>query len=138
VLISKASTSTDPTGSLTGRNPVPATKPSGCRYEPDKFAAAGLTPEPSRQVRPPRLAECPLQLEAQAVRVRPDSTDSFVVIEAAVRKVHADPSSYPAPTTSTPQPGPPSSTTSATTSAWAPNWVTPTEPEPLPRDTAPL
>ncbi|NED91468.1 flavin reductase family protein, partial [Streptomyces sp. SID11233] len=47
---------------LTGRFPVPADKHPGCRFEPDKFAAAGLTPEPSERVRPPRVAECPLQL----------------------------------------------------------------------------
>ncbi|MFI0938683.1 flavin reductase family protein [Streptomyces sp. NPDC021020] len=76
---------------LTGRFPVPPTKPAGCRFEPDKFAAAGLTPEPSRHVRPPRVAGCPLQLEARAERVRPDAAGSFVVVEAAVRTVHADP-----------------------------------------------
>ncbi|MFI8849835.1 flavin reductase family protein [Streptomyces sp. NPDC053499] len=76
---------------LTGRHPVPATKPAGCRFEPDKFAAAGLTGEPSQLVRPPRVAECPLQLEARAERVRPDVAGGFVIVEAAVCKVHADP-----------------------------------------------
>ncbi|GAA2296061.1 flavin reductase [Streptomyces kunmingensis] len=74
---------------LTGRNPVPATKPHGCRFEPDKFVAAGLTPQPSVTVRPPRIAECPLQLEARAVDVRHDAGGDFVIIEAAVRQVHA-------------------------------------------------
>ncbi|SEG52913.1 NADH-FMN oxidoreductase RutF, flavin reductase (DIM6/NTAB) family [Actinacidiphila yanglinensis] len=76
---------------LTGRNPVPATKAEGCRFEPEKFAAAGLTGVPSRHVRPPRVAECPLQLEARAERVRPGASGDFVVVEAAVRTVHADP-----------------------------------------------
>lgn len=75
---------------LTGRNPVPSGKPEGCRFEPDKFAAAGLTGEPSRLVRPPRVAGCPIQLEALAERVRPDVSGEFVIVEAVVRKVHAD------------------------------------------------
>lgn len=71
--------------------PRPPTKAAGCRYEPDKFGAAGLHPEPSDTVRPPRVAECPLQLEARAAQVRPDATGTFLVVEAQVRKVHADP-----------------------------------------------
>jgi flavin reductase (DIM6/NTAB) family NADH-FMN oxidoreductase RutF len=76
---------------LTGRSPVPSTKAKGCRFEPDKFGAAGLREEPSHVVRPPRVAECPLQLEARAERVRPDVAGGFVIVEAVVRKVHADP-----------------------------------------------
>ncbi|MDX3225937.1 flavin reductase family protein [Streptomyces sp. ME19-01-6] len=76
---------------LTGRSPVPATKAKGCRFEADKFGAAGLREEPSRVVRPPRVAECPIQLEARAERVRPDVSGGFVIVEAVVRKVHADP-----------------------------------------------
>ncbi|WNF01456.1 flavin reductase family protein [Streptomyces luomodiensis] len=76
---------------LTGRNPVPPTKAEGCRFVPDKFGAAGLTEEPSHVVRPPRVAECPVQLEARAERVRPDVAGEFVIVEAGVAKVHADP-----------------------------------------------
>ncbi|MFI6631207.1 flavin reductase family protein [Nonomuraea fuscirosea] len=76
---------------LTGRNPVPSTKAKGCRFEPDKFGAAGLHGEASHVVRPPRVAECPIQLEARAERVRPDVHGTFVIVEALVRKVHADP-----------------------------------------------
>ncbi|WP_330461533.1 flavin reductase family protein [Streptomyces sp. NBC_00820] len=76
---------------LTGRNPVPPSKPKGCRFEPDKFAAAGLTAQPSTLVRPPRVAGCPIQLEARAERVRPDVSGDFVIVEAVVRRVHADP-----------------------------------------------
>ncbi|MGN9844468.1 flavin reductase family protein [Nonomuraea sp. H19] len=76
---------------LTGRDPVPATKPGGCRFEPDKFAAAGVHAEPSDTVRPPRVAECPIQLEARAQSVRRDASGTFVIAEAAVVKVHADP-----------------------------------------------
>ncbi|SDU51510.1 flavin reductase family protein [Jiangella alkaliphila] len=74
---------------LTGRDPVPASKP-GFRYEPDKFAAAGLTPAPSELVGPPGVAECPLWLEATA-EVRPGADSTFVVVEARVLRVHADP-----------------------------------------------
>ncbi|MEV0054135.1 flavin reductase family protein [Saccharopolyspora shandongensis] len=76
---------------LTGRNPVPDQKRGVFRFEPDKFGAAGLRPEPSNLVRPPRVAECPVQLEARATRVRADATGSFRIIEAQVLQVHCDP-----------------------------------------------
>ncbi len=55
---------------LTGANPVPPGKPAACRYEPDKFGAAGLTPHLSHLVRPPRVAECPAQVEAPVSDIR--------------------------------------------------------------------
>jgi len=76
---------------LTGRDPVPADKRASFRFEPDKFGAAGLRPEPSELVRPPRVAECPMQWEARVARVRPDASGEFVIVEAQVLKVHADP-----------------------------------------------
>ncbi|WP_405859509.1 flavin reductase family protein [Streptomyces sp. NBC_00090] len=76
---------------LTGASPVPAAKRArGYRYEPDKFAAAGLTPVPSETVRAPRVAECPLQLEAQVQRSSPDAEGHFLIVECAVARVHAD------------------------------------------------
>ncbi|KAF0651027.1 MULTISPECIES: flavin reductase family protein [Streptomyces] len=76
---------------LTGADPVPPEKRPVYRYEPDKFAAAGLTPQASVRVRPPRVAQCPLQLEAR-VRQRTRSADgSFWTVEAEVVHVHADP-----------------------------------------------
>ncbi|RBQ16648.1 flavin reductase family protein [Spongiactinospora rosea] len=75
---------------LTGRSPVPSGKPEDCRFEPDKFAAADLTGEPSHLVRPPRVAGCPIQLEARAGRVQPDVFGDFLIVEAVVCKVHAD------------------------------------------------
>lgn len=49
----------------TGSTPVPRHKKwLGYRYTPDKFAAAGLTPTASLDVAPPRVSECPVQLEA--------------------------------------------------------------------------
>jgi flavin reductase (DIM6/NTAB) family NADH-FMN oxidoreductase RutF len=76
---------------LTGRSPVPERKRGTFRFEPDKFAAAGLRPEPSELVRPPRVGECPLQFEARAVDVRPGVREEFVIVQAEVLKVHADP-----------------------------------------------
>ncbi|BAG21109.1 conserved hypothetical protein [Streptomyces griseus subsp. griseus NBRC 13350] len=76
---------------LTGRTPVPAGKRGSFRFEPDKFAAAGVRPQPSELVRPPRVAECPMQLEARVARAQPDSTGDFLIVEAQVLKVHADP-----------------------------------------------
>ncbi|MFB6905593.1 flavin reductase family protein [Streptomyces sp. P11-1] len=76
---------------LTGRTPVPADKRASFRFEPDKFAAAGLHPQPSELVRPPRVAECPMQLEARVAQVRPDASGEFLIVEAQVLKVHADP-----------------------------------------------
>jgi flavin reductase (DIM6/NTAB) family NADH-FMN oxidoreductase RutF len=49
----------------TGANPVPANKSAGgYRHVKDKFGAAGLTPVASETVAPPRVAQCPVQLEA--------------------------------------------------------------------------
>ncbi|MFW5415642.1 flavin reductase family protein [Nocardiopsis sp. CNT-189] len=76
---------------LTGRDPVPEGHPPGFRHEPDKFAASGLSPEPSADVRPPRVAGCPLQLEARAVRIHPDASGMFAIVETAVARVHAAP-----------------------------------------------
>ncbi len=48
----------------TGKNPVPEKKQSwGYRYEPDKFGIGALTPMPSLDVKPPRVRECPVQME---------------------------------------------------------------------------
>jgi flavin reductase (DIM6/NTAB) family NADH-FMN oxidoreductase RutF len=75
---------------LTGRSPVPAHKRDQYRHEPAKFEAAGLLPQRSDRVRPPRVAQCPLQLEAYAARIQTDATDDFLIVEAHVVAVHAD------------------------------------------------
>jgi flavin reductase (DIM6/NTAB) family NADH-FMN oxidoreductase RutF len=82
---------------LTGRNPAPFHKLKiGYRYEADKFAASGLTALPSDLVRPPRIAECPLQFEAEVVSAHQPGADwpkerpeSFQIVEAKVLRVHA-------------------------------------------------
>jgi len=76
---------------LTGRGPVPERKRGTFRFEPSKFAAAGLRPEQSELVRPPRVAECPLQMEARAIDVRPGADEEFLIVQAEVLRVHADP-----------------------------------------------
>ncbi|WP_443202451.1 hypothetical protein [Saccharopolyspora sp. 5N708] len=70
---------------------MPEHKRGTFRFEPDKFGAAGLRPQPSELVRPPRVAECPVQLEARATRVQADVTNSFRIIEAQVLRVHCVP-----------------------------------------------
>ncbi|MFE3016875.1 flavin reductase family protein [Streptomyces sp. NPDC059256] len=76
---------------LTGRSPVPVNKRDRFRFERDKFVAADLRSTPSELVRPPRVADCPLQLEARATRVQPDVSGGFLIVEAQVLRVHADP-----------------------------------------------
>ncbi|MFF3006503.1 flavin reductase family protein [Kitasatospora sp. NPDC057940] len=43
----------------------------GYRYEPDKFSVAQLTEQASDLVRPPRVAECPVQLECKVISAHP-------------------------------------------------------------------
>jgi flavin reductase (DIM6/NTAB) family NADH-FMN oxidoreductase RutF len=55
----------------TGRDPVPEKKLSwGYRHEGDKFGLAGLTQMESVAVAPPRVQECPVQLEGIVHDVR--------------------------------------------------------------------
>jgi len=75
--------------SLTGAFPVPPGKPAGTRFEADKFNAAGLSSVPSVTVGPPRVAECPLQFEGEAVNLGTGAAGGFVIVEVAVRRVHA-------------------------------------------------
>ncbi|MFP3990599.1 flavin reductase family protein [Streptomyces sp. E11-3] len=75
---------------LTGAHPVPAAKRAVYRHEPDKFGAAGLRPQESEKVRPPRVAECPLQLEATVRNLTPAGPEGgFRVVECDVVRVHA-------------------------------------------------
>jgi len=76
---------------LTGRSPVPEAKAVRYRYEADKFAAAGLTAQPSDLVAPPRVLECLLQFEARLRRATPGLDGSYHMVEAEVVRVHADP-----------------------------------------------
>jgi flavin reductase (DIM6/NTAB) family NADH-FMN oxidoreductase RutF len=81
----------------TGRQPVPPWKQAtGYRHESDKFALGGWHALPSLTVQPPRIMECPLQLEARAALdiERPlaawrDGAGGYAIIELEVLHVHA-------------------------------------------------
>jgi len=78
---------------LTGSRIVPAHKlMKKYRYEPDKFGAAGLTPWPSDEVTPPRVAECPINLEARVDRIHPFAEEGSGVVAVDVRivRVHVE------------------------------------------------
>jgi flavin reductase (DIM6/NTAB) family NADH-FMN oxidoreductase RutF len=60
----------------------------GYRHVPDKFRHAGLTPAPSDLVAPPRVAECPVAMEAQ---VRAVHVADHALVQAEVIAVHVDP-----------------------------------------------
>lgn len=54
----------------TGTPEIPQVKQMlGYQHVKDKFAASDLTPEPSELVEPPRVKECPVQMEAELVAV---------------------------------------------------------------------
>ncbi|MEC3607741.1 flavin reductase family protein [Bacillus glycinifermentans] len=75
---------------FTGKDPVPeAKKRLGFTYCKEKFAAGGLTPAPSQSVKPDRVFECPIQIEAEVKTVRiPEHTPFFAVIETKAVRVH--------------------------------------------------
>jgi len=82
---------------LTASDPVPEHKVRmGYRHERAKFAAAGLTADPSDRVRSPRVRECPVQLEAVVSGVHrleaddPARRGSLVGIEVKVVRVHLE------------------------------------------------
>lgn len=79
----------------TGSDPVPPHKLAmGYRTERDKFAAAGLTPLPAELVEPPRVAECPVHLEATLEAVHPlavrddERRGGLVALEVRIVRVH--------------------------------------------------
>ncbi|KAK8093188.1 uncharacterized protein PG998_014589 [Apiospora kogelbergensis] len=62
----------------------------------DKFGRAGLTPQPSDLVRPPRIAECPVQMEAELVASNelmqdaPGREGAVLAIEVKVLRTHIE------------------------------------------------
>lgn len=77
----------------TGKNPVPGYKQNmNFQYIPDKFSHAGLTTAPSQDVRPPRVVECPVQLEGIVEKFHPfGAPDDFAMaIEVQIVRVHID------------------------------------------------
>jgi flavin reductase (DIM6/NTAB) family NADH-FMN oxidoreductase RutF len=79
----------------TGSSPVPPHKVAmGYRHERDKFGVAGLTPMPADVVAPPRVQECPVQLEAileaghPLAEGDPDRRGRLVALEVRIVRVH--------------------------------------------------
>jgi flavin reductase (DIM6/NTAB) family NADH-FMN oxidoreductase RutF len=79
---------------LTGKYPVPEIKAKQFRYEADKFGAAGLSALASEAVRPARVWDCPVQLEARVVQLHQMRGDKLtrlgggVAAEVEVLRVH--------------------------------------------------
>ncbi|MFC4912765.1 flavin reductase family protein [Actinomadura gamaensis] len=80
----------------TGSDPVsPGKRERGYRHVRDKFGVSGLTPVPAETVRPPRVAECPVTMEAVVEDSRPIAADLggfATVFEVRVQRVHVHPS----------------------------------------------
>ena len=54
---------------LTGKNPVPELKTKQFHFDPNKFETADLTSLASEVVKPMRVQECPVQMEARVNKV---------------------------------------------------------------------
>lgn len=81
----------------TGSSPVPPHKVAmGYRHERDKLTVAGLTPLAADLVAPPRIAECPVHLEAVLEATHPLAErdparhGQLVALEVRVVRVHVD------------------------------------------------
>lgn len=81
----------------TGSDPVPPYKVAmGYRHVRDKFGVAGLTPIPAESVAPPRVAECPVHLEAvleDSYRLAERNADyrgRLLALEVRIVRVHVD------------------------------------------------
>lgn len=74
----------------TGRHPVPDYKARiGYEYVADKFGLGGFTAIHSETVRPPRIAECPIQFEARVNAMHGEETFAHLIVEARVIRIHA-------------------------------------------------
>jgi flavin reductase (DIM6/NTAB) family NADH-FMN oxidoreductase RutF len=79
---------------LTGKNPVPQLKAKQFRFVADKFEAAGVSPMASEVVRPARVAECPVHMEARVNRLhrmqgrRLEELGGGVAAEVEILRVH--------------------------------------------------
>ena len=72
----------------TAQNPVPPQKMGKYTYTDDKFSIGGFTQLPSEKVRPPRIAECPIQAEAKVKNV--NDRDAYVLVELEFVQVHTE------------------------------------------------
>ena len=81
----------------TGVDPVPEYKARrGYRFERNKFGVSGLSPVPSETVAPPRVRECPVQLEARVEATHDLAEDDamqrgrIVTFEVRIVRVHLE------------------------------------------------
>src|SRR5688572_4847229 len=82
----------------TGSSPVPPHKIAmGYRHERDKFATAGLSALDSEVVQPPRVAECPVHLEAVLEGTHPLAASdeqrrgNLIALEVRIVRIHVEP-----------------------------------------------
>ena len=75
----------------TGKDRMPEYKTRmGFKFEPQKFSHANLTAVPSELVTPPRVLECPVQLEATVHAMHHFEGHHALAIEARIVRVHID------------------------------------------------
>jgi flavin reductase (DIM6/NTAB) family NADH-FMN oxidoreductase RutF len=79
----------------TGSDPVPEGKlRRGYRFERAKFEIAGLSPVASETIQAPRIAECPVQMEAVVEAIHgvaeadPAQKGRIITIEVRIQRVH--------------------------------------------------
>lgn len=85
-LVSKVEKIAPTTGALV----VPTSKRERYRHEPNKWRLGNFTPLPSDLVRPDRIADCPIQIEAKALRLTPiDETGQTLIVHAKILRTHA-------------------------------------------------
>lgn len=85
-------TNVDRLALTTGRNPVPEKKQQwGYRYEPEKFQVSGFTALKSHSVAPPRVLECPVQMEGVLHEFRAFGKNvNANAFEVHIVKLHVD------------------------------------------------
>lgn len=72
----------------------PLKKVLGYEFCKDKFARSGLTQQPSDLVRPPRVTECPVQMEAELMNSMglmhdlPDRRGALLALEVKILRTH--------------------------------------------------
>jgi len=82
---------------LTGKSPVPEMKASQFQYQREKFDAASLTPLGSQLVKPARVLQCPVQMEARVLGVHPlggqrlKQIGGAIAAEVEIVRVHVKP-----------------------------------------------
>lgn len=76
---------------FTGKKEVPDNKRQlGFTFKKDKFSACGLTPISSLKVKPDRIEQCPIQIEAVVKNMTvPSYSDDFAIVETQSVMIHA-------------------------------------------------